>query len=166
MNESKKLEIKKAAANDAGIILDFIKRLAEYEKLSHEMTADESSLLQTVFSADPKAEALIGYFNKQPVCFAIYFYNYSTFKGKYGLYLEDLFVLPEYRGFGFGKEMLIHLASIAEKNNCGRFEWSVLDWNEPAINFYKNLGAFPLEDWTVFRLDEEGIKRLSAKKKD
>ncbi|GAB4132313.1 MAG: GNAT family N-acetyltransferase [Ignavibacteriales bacterium] len=159
-----KLVIRKAKNEDVGTILHFIQSLAEYEKLTHEVTATEEILLKTLFSESSNAYALLGYYNEKPVCFAIYFYNFSTFKGKPGLYLEDVFVLPEMRGKGFGKQMLIELAKIADENNCGRFEWSVLDWNEPAINFYKKLGAKPMDEWTVFRLDEEGIKNLSESK--
>lgn len=156
-----RLIIKKAEKKDVGTILNFIKALADYEKLSDEVVATEDSLRKTLFSEKSNAYALLGYYNEKPVCFSIYFYNYSTFKGKPGLYLEDVFVLPEMRGKGFGKQILKELAKIAKENNCGRFEWAVLNWNEPAINFYKKLGAKPMDDWTVFRLDEEGIKKLA-----
>lgn len=154
--------IKKATIEDVSTILFFIKSLAEYEKLAHEVSATEELLVKNLFGENPKAHALIGYHESKPVCFAIYFYNFSTFKGKPGLYLEDVFVLPEMRGKGFGKQMLIELAKIAVENNCGRFEWSVLDWNEPAINFYRSLGAKPMDEWTVFRLNEEELKKLAS----
>jgi len=161
-NMEEKLIVRKVKSEDVNIVLNFIKALAEYEKLTHEVTATPELLLRTLFSENSTAKALLGYYAGKPVCFAIYFYNFSTFKGKPGLYLEDVFVLPEMRGKGFGKQMLTELARIAKENDCGRFEWSVLDWNEPAINFYRSLGAKPMNDWTVFRLDEEGIKNLAA----
>ena len=157
-----KLEIRKATAEDASTVLNFIKGLAEYEKLFSEVTATEEQLRKTLFAGNPKAECLLGFADGKPVAFAIYFYNYSTFLAKYGLYLEDLFVLPEERGKGYGTAMLKHLARIAVEQDCGRFEWSVLDWNEPAIKFYKNLGAKPLEDWTTFRLTGEALKKLAG----
>ena len=121
--------IRPAEITQASIILDFIKKLAEYEELSHEVTATVSDLENSLFSVDSNAEAILGYLNGHPVAFAIYFHNYSTFLGKKGLYLEDLFVLPEFRGKGIGKKMLKYLANIAIERDCGRFEWSVLDWN-------------------------------------
>jgi len=162
-NMESKMQIRKANIDDTAVILNFIKLLADYEKLPHEVTATEELLKQTLYSEKSNAYALLGYWQSKPVCFAIYFYNFSTFKGKSGLYLEDVFVLPEMRGKGFGKQMLIELAKIAKENNCGRFEWSVLDWNEPAIKFYKSLGAKPMDQWTVFRLSEEGITNLAMK---
>lgn len=162
---SVELQIRQATIDDVSTILFFIRSLAEYEKLTHEVSATEELLKETLFSGKVNAYALLGFWNSQPVCFAIYFYNFSTFKGKPGLYLEDVFVLPEMRGKGFGKQMLIELAKIAKANNCGRFEWSVLDWNEPAIRFYKSLGAKPMNEWTVFRLDEIGIKNLAENQK-
>jgi GNAT superfamily N-acetyltransferase len=152
--------IKKAQESDSHIILDFIKKLAEYEKLSHDVSADVEQIKKTLFSNDTCSYCLIALLNECPVGFALYFYNYSTFLGKKGLYLEDLFVLPEMRGKGFGKKILINLAKIAAENNCGRFEWSVLDWNKPAIDFYESLGAKPNSGWTVYRFDENGIYNL------
>ncbi len=156
------LKIVKASEKDISIILSFIKKLAEYENLTSEVTATETSLRKTLFGKGAKVECILGYSENTPVAFAIYFYNYSTFLAKPGLYLEDLFVLPEERGKGFGKEMLKYLAGLAVKENCGRFEWAVLDWNEPAINFYKNLGAVPMNDWTVFRLTGAKLKSLGS----
>lgn len=155
------LKIIKAEKKDAGLLLNFIKQLAEYEKMLDEVTATEELLEKTVFGPDSKTEAVIGYYNDKPVGFAIYFYNFSTFVGKPGLYLEDLFVIPEMRGKGFGKTLLKHLAQIAVEKDCGRFEWSVLDWNEPAIKFYKSLGAVPMDEWTVYRLTGEPLKKLA-----
>ncbi len=154
-------KIKKATSEDTEIIFNFIYKLAEYEKLTAEVTTTPEILQQSLFGPNSNAETLIGYFNEKPVAFALYFFNFSTFKGKRGLYLEDLFVLPEMRGKGFGKELLKRLAQIAKENNCARFEWSVLDWNKPAIDFYKSIGAVPMDEWTVFRLDENGIENLT-----
>lgn len=156
--------IRIAREKDVSLILDFIKRLAEYEKLSHEVTATEDILKKSIFEKDSPVEVLLGYNGSNPVAFALFFHNFSTFIGKKGLYLEDLFVLPEERGKGFGKAMLVHLAKIAVERDCGRFEWSVLDWNEPAIKFYKNIGAVPMEDWTVYRLHGKALKNLSEQK--
>ncbi len=154
--------IREATEKDVPVILSFIRRLAEYEKLSHEVVAGEDDLRRTLFGDRRVAECRLGIFEEQPVCFAIFFHNYSTFKGKAGLYLEDLFVLPEYRGKGFGKAMLHHLAGIARERDCPRFEWSVLDWNEPAIRFYRSLGAEPMDEWTVFRLSGEALQKLAG----
>ena len=154
-------KIKKATTEDTEIIYNFIYKLAEYEKLTDEVTTSPEMLKKSLFGPDANAETIIGYFNEKPVAFALYFFNFSTFKGKRGLYLEDVFVLPEMRGKGFGKEMLKKLAQIAKENDCARFEWSVLDWNKPAINFYKGIGAVPMDEWTVFRLDEKGIENLA-----
>ena len=159
-----KLNIRKAEKKDAELILKFIKGLAEYEKLSGEVTADEEKIRGTLFTENPKAECIIGYAGEKPVTFAIFFHNYSTFLAKYGLYLEDLFVLPEERGQGYGTQMLRKLAQIAVERDCGRFEWSVLDWNKPAIDFYKALGAKPLNEWTTFRVDGKALKDLAGGK--
>ncbi len=153
-------EIRKGTNEDAVTIYNFIYQLAEYEKLTNEVTTNPSELAKTLFAENTRTHTIIGYYKNKPVGFALYFYNYSTFKGKSGLYLEDLFVIPEMRGKGFGKLLLLELAKIAKDNNCARFEWSVLDWNKPAIDFYKSLGAKPMDEWTVFRLDENGIKNL------
>ena len=158
--ENLKFEIKKGTIDDVEIIHNFIYQLAEYENLTHEITTTPEELAKTMFSANSHVHTIIGYYKNEPVAFALYFFNYSTFKGRSGLYLEDLFVIPEMRGNGFGKKILIELGRIAKKNNCARFEWSVLDWNQPAIEFYKNLGANPMDGWSVFRLTENGIKNL------
>jgi len=144
--------IKFADENDVPIILDFIKKLAEYEKLSNEVIATEDELRKTLFLEKSNAEVILGYFNETPVAFALFFHNYSTFLAKKGIYLEDLFVLEEFRRNGFGKIMLKFLAKLAIDRNCGRFEWSVLDWNTPAINFYKKIGADLKEEWILTRL--------------
>ena len=161
MTAQDNLEIRKGTIEDSEIILGFIKKLAEYEKLSHQVTASIDKIKETIFSGSSNAETLLAFYQKQPVGFALYFYNYSTFKAMKGLYLEDLFVNPDMRGKGFGKKLLAHLAMIAKDEGCGRFEWSVLDWNEPAIKFYKNIGAEVMDEWTGYRLEEEGINNLA-----
>lgn len=153
--------IKMAAKEDAPIVLDFIKKLAEYEKLSHEVTATVEDLNCTLFSENSNTQAVIGYLENQPVSVAIFFHNYSTFLGKKGLYLEDLFVLPKVRGKGIGKSMLKYLAKIALERDCGRFEWSVLDWNETAINFYKNIGAEIKKEWLTTRISGKSLVNLA-----
>jgi GNAT superfamily N-acetyltransferase len=155
------LTIRPAIESDIPALLSLIKQLAEYEKLSHAVVATESDIRRSLFGPRPVAEALIGESDGKAVAFAVFFHNYSTFLGRPGLYLEDLFVVPTCRGKGFGKMMLAHLAKIAVERNCGRFEWSVLDWNEPAIEFYKKLGAVPMNEWTVFRLEGAALERLA-----
>ena len=152
--------IRPAEITQASIILDFIKKLAEYEKLSHEVTATVNDLEKSLFSKESNAESVIGFYKDRPVAFAIYFHNYSTFLGKKGLYLEDLFVLPEFRGKGIGKEMLKYLAKIALERDCGRFEWSVLDWNESAIKFYESLGAELKNEWIITRITGKPLFEL------
>ena len=159
----KKLIIRNAQKDDVPIILSFIKKLAEYEKLSYEVTATNEILEESLFAPNTNAFCIIGYLDNKPVAFAIYFFNYSTFLGKKGLYLEDLFVLPEHRNNGVGEKMLKYLANIALKNNCGRFEFAVLDWNEPAIRFYKNLGAEFKNEWTTTRIDGKALEKLANK---
>jgi GNAT superfamily N-acetyltransferase len=159
-------EIKPATVNDVPVILSFIKKLAEYEKMAHEVRATEEGLRQTLFGERRYAEVVIGYYRGEPVGFALFFHNYSTFLGKPGIYLEDLFVDERRRGKGFGKALLVHLARLAKERDCGRLEWSVLDWNEPSINFYKSLGATPMDDWTVFRVAGEALDRLAGEQID
>jgi GNAT superfamily N-acetyltransferase len=154
-------EIKPATIEDVPIILSFIKGLAEYEKLSHEVVATEEILQETLFGQKPFAEVVIGYYQQQPVCFALFFHNFSTFLGRPGIYLEDLFVQPEFRGKGFGGKLLTYLAKLTKERKCGRLEWSVLDWNESAIRFYKGLGAKPMEEWTIFRVTGEALDKLA-----
>jgi GNAT superfamily N-acetyltransferase len=141
--------------------LSFIKKLAIYEKLVHEVTATEETLRETLFGQRRYAEVIIGYYRGEPVGFALFFHNYSTFLGRPGIYLEDLFVDEEHRGKGFGKALLVHLARLTKERNCGRLEWAVLDWNEPSINFYKALGARQMDEWTVFRVTGEALDKLA-----
>jgi GNAT superfamily N-acetyltransferase len=155
-------EIKPATIDDVPLILSFIKQLAEFEKLSHEVVATEDTLKQTLFGDKPYAEVVIGYLNKEPVSFALFFHNYSTFLGRPGIYLEDLFVKPEIRGQGIGYKMLVYLARLAKSRNCGRVEWWVLDWNEAAIDFYKRIGAKPMDEWTVFRVTGTELEELAG----
>ena len=156
------LRIEKATIDDVPLILQFIRELAEYEKLLDRVTTTEEVLRETLFGPRPAAEVLLAYQTNEPVGFAIYFFNYSTFMGRPGLYLEDLFVRPAVRGRGFGRALLAHLAKIAIERNCGRMEWAVLDWNEPAIGFYKRLGAVPMDDWTVFRVWDKALQDLAG----
>ena len=144
--------IRTATATDVPLILDFIRGLATYEKLAHEVIATEATLQHTLFGATPAAQVVIAEVDGQPAGFALYFFNYSTFLAQPGLYLEDLFVRPEFRGAGTGKALLLHLAKIANARGCGRMEWSVLDWNEPAIKFYESLGARRMREWQICRL--------------
>lgn len=154
--------IKSASVTDVPLILSFIKQLAEYEKLSHEVAATEDLLTETLFGENAKAEVIIGYLADEPVAFALFFHNYSTFLGRPGIYLEDLFVSPDVRGKGIGHKILVYLAKLAKSRNCGRLEWSVLDWNTPAIDFYKRIGAVPMNEWTVFRLTGDALDHLAA----
>jgi GNAT superfamily N-acetyltransferase len=144
--------IRSATPADVPLILAFISDLAAYEKLLHEVVATEETLRRTLFGEPPAAQVVIAEEDGRPAGFALYFFNYSTFLSRPGLYLEDLFVKPEFRGRGTGKALLLHLAKIANARGCGRMEWAVLDWNEPAKGFYKKLGAVPLDDWRVMRL--------------
>ncbi len=159
-----KPDIRIVPANEADVplILRLIQGLSVYEKLAHEVTATEEGLRETLFGARPSAEVVIAYAGEEPAGFALFFQNYSTFLGRPGLYLEDLFVVPEYRGRGYGKALLQHLASLAVERGCGRFEWSVLDWNEPAIGFYKKLGAKPMDAWTIFRVAGDALQKLAS----
>ncbi len=156
--------IERATERDVPLILGLIKGLAEYEKLTDEVRATEDDLRRSLFGPNPAAEVVVGYAGDEPVGFALFFNNYSTFLARPGLYLEDLFVLPAWRGHGYGRQLLAHLATLAVERGCGRLEWAVLDWNEPAIGFYKNLGAKPLYDWTVFRVTGDGLHQLAAQK--
>jgi GNAT superfamily N-acetyltransferase len=152
--------VRNATERDVPVLLEMIHELAAFERLTHQVTADTATLSDALFKRKA-AEALIGEEDGVPVAFAIFFHNFSTFLGKAGLYLEDLFVRPAHRGKGFGDSFLRHLAKIALERGCGRFEWAVLDWNENAIRFYRRLGAEPLGDWTVFRLNERGMQGLA-----
>ncbi|MBA4405726.1 GNAT family N-acetyltransferase [bacterium] len=150
-----------ATEADVPLILSLIKGIAEYEKLSHEVVATENLLKENLFGKRRTAEVLLADFKNEPAGFALFFHNFSTFLGKPGIYLEDLFVKPELRGEGIGKLLLTYLGKLAIERDCGRIEWSVLDWNEPAINFYKKLGAHPMDEWTVFRVTGEAIGKLA-----
>jgi GNAT superfamily N-acetyltransferase len=156
------ITIRPATVQDVPLILQFIKALAEYEKLTHDVIATEPKLRGALFGPRPEAEVVIAFADGEPAGFALFFHNFSTFVGRHGLYLEDLFVKPEWRGHGIGKRLLIHLARLAVERECGRFEWSVLDWNEPAIGFYRSLGARPLDDWIVFRVTGEALHQLAG----
>ena len=155
-------EIREAVDDDLPLILRFIKDLAEYERMKDDVITTEAILKHSIFGEGSNTSVLLAFYNDEPVGFAIYFYNFSSFLGKKGIYLEDLFVQPDARGKGFGKALLIRLAEIARDENCGRLEWAVLDWNEPAIDFYKNLGAVQMDEWTVFRLNREAIEILAG----
>ncbi len=153
--------IRPARVEDVPIILQLIRDLATYERAPHEVTATGEQLIDVLFGERPAAEVLLAFEGQSPVGFAVFFHNFSTWLGRPGLYLEDLFVKPEKRGKGYGRALLIELAKIARERECGRMEWAVLDWNEPAINFYRALGAKPMDEWTVFRLTRDGIARLA-----
>jgi GNAT superfamily N-acetyltransferase len=156
-----KTKIRPATVADVPIILQLIRDLATYERAPDQVTATEEQLIDVLFGAKPAAEVLLQFENETPVGFAVFFHNFSTWLGRPGLYLEDLFVKPEYRGKGYGRDLLVKLAGIARERGCGRMEWAVLDWNEPAIQFYKKLGARPLEEWRIFRLTRDGIGKLA-----
>ena len=161
MTTSSNFIIRAATEDDAAVILSLIKDLAEYEHLSHEVEATAESIRQSLFGEHPVAEALIGEYDGIAVSFALFFYNFSTFLGKPGIYLEDLYVKPQHRSNGFGRRMLAHIARLAKERNCGRFEWSVLDWNEPAIRTYDRLNAQPMKEWILYRLTGEALDRLA-----
>lgn len=155
------ITIRPANKNDAALILSFIQGLAEYEKLADEVVGTEQDLQRTLFSARPSAEVLIAEHMGNPTGFALFFTSYSTFLARPGIYLEDLFVLPEYRGHGIGKALLAFLAGLVVERKMGRLDWSVLDWNEPAIRFYEQIGARGLTDWTQYRLDGKALRELA-----
>ncbi len=154
--------IRPATIDDVPVILALIRELAEYEKLSDEVAATDDVLRETLFGNQPGAEVLIASVDDQPAGFALFFHNFSTFLGLPGIYLEDLFVRPEFRGSGLGRTLLAYLARLATERSCGRLEWSVLDWNEPAIGFYKKLGAEAMSDWAVYRLTGDALDTLAA----
>lgn len=153
--------IDRATERDVPLILRLINELAVYEKLAHEVTATEDGLRRTLFGPFPAAEVLIGYANDEPAGFALFFANYSTFLALPGIHLEDLFVVPAWRGRGLGRQLLARLAALAVERECGRLEWTVLDWNAPAIGFYKSLGARALDDWTIFRVTGDSLRALA-----
>ena len=155
--------IRKAEAQDTPLVLDFISQLAIYEKMIDDVVATEENLREWLFGETPFAHVVIGEYYKQPVGFALFFTNFSTFLGRPGIFLEDLFVLPEHRGKGYGKTLLAYLAKLAVDNRFGRVEWTVLDWNEPAIKVYKAIGAKPMEEWTIFRLTGAELVKVGKK---
>jgi GNAT superfamily N-acetyltransferase len=157
------IEIRAAGEEDVPLILHFIRRLAEYERLAHEVVATEEGLREGLFGARPGAEVAIAEWEGKPAGFALFFHNFSTFLGRRGLYLEDLFVEPEHRGRGIGRALLAHLARLAVERGCGRLEWWVLDWNEDAIRFYCSLGAVPMDDWTVYRVTGDALRTLAER---
>jgi GNAT superfamily N-acetyltransferase len=154
-------KIRSARVGDVPVILKLIRDLATYERAPNEVAATEEQLVDVLFGEKPAAEVLLAFENETPIGFAVFFHNFSTWLGRPGLYLEDLFVKPEKRGKGYGRALLMHLAKIAHDRGCGRMEWAVLNWNEPAIKFYHALGAKPMDEWTVFRLTRDGITRLA-----
>jgi GNAT superfamily N-acetyltransferase len=156
------LSIRPAIPADLPLIAGFIRDLAEYEKLSHEVRFDEAKLGENLFGARPYAEVVIGEIDGTPQGFALFFHNFSTFEGRPGIYLEDLFVRPEARGSGLGKALLAHLAKLCVERDCARLEWWVLDWNAPSIGFYQSLGAKLMDEWTVMRVDGEALMKLAG----
>ena len=154
--------IRHAEEKDAALILWFIRELAVYEKLEHEVTATEDMIRERLFGSKPMAEVVIGEDRGRPVGFALFFHNFSTFVGKPGIYLEDLYVIPEERGNGFGKCLLSYIAKLAVERDCGRFEWAVLDWNEPSIQFYQSIGARLMKEWIIHRVDGEALEKLAG----
>ena len=162
MKQSADFEIRAARMEDVRVILQLIRDLATYERAPDEVTATEEQLIAVLFGERPAAEVLLAFEGNLPVGFAIYFYNFSTWLARPGLYLEDLFVNPEKRGKGYGRALLVELAKIARDRGCGRMEWAVLNWNEPAIKFYQTLGARPMNEWTVFRLTRDEIAKLAG----
>lgn len=157
------IEITPATSPDVPLLLTLIRALAEYERLADQVSATEDRLRESLFGPRPAAEAVIGHLDGQPVAFALFFQTYSTFLGRPGMHLEDIFVKPEYRGRGLGEALLRHLARVAVERQCGRFEWAVLDWNAPAIGFYRKLGAEVLADWRICRVAGDALARLGAR---
>ena len=155
-----KFAIRPAQPEETGLVLEFIKKLAAYEKCSDEVVADEATLYQSLF-VEKAAEVVFAEEDGVVIGFALFFHNFSTFVGRKGLYLEDLFIIPEKRGLGYGKAILKYLADIAVERNCGRMEWICLDWNTPSLAFYRSIGAFPLDEWTVQRMTEERVKAFA-----
>jgi GNAT superfamily N-acetyltransferase len=160
--ETPGFQVKTATESDVPVIFSFIKKLAEYERLSSEVVATEELLRETLFGQRRTAEVAIGYFETKTVGFVLFFHTYSTFLGKPGLYIEDLFIDEDYRGRGYGRALLLHVARLAKERGCGRLEWAVLDWNQPAIGFYKKLGAVPMSEWTVFRVAGKSLDELAS----
>ena len=161
MKEAANFQIRPTQVGDVPVILELIRDLATYERAPNEVVATEEQLVDFLFGPRPAAEVLLAFEGESPIGFALFFHNFSTWLGRPGLYLEDLFVKPEKRGKGHGRALLVELAKIARNRGCGRMEWAVLDWNEPAIKFYRTLGAKPMDEWTVFRLTRDGIAGLA-----
>lgn len=162
MTTPKPLRIEPAQPADAALIVALVRELAEYERLLKDVRITPDDVHRDLFGPRASAEAVIARVGDDPIGFALWFYNYSTFEGRPGLYLEDLFVRPDFRGHGYGEALLRHLARVAVERGCARFEWSVLDWNEPAIAFYRKLGAVPLDDWTVQRVSGDALRALGG----
>jgi GNAT superfamily N-acetyltransferase len=160
-SESADFHIESASVADVPLILHMIKQLAEYEKLAHEVIATEAGLQEALFGSRPFGEVVLGYVGLEPVGFALFFHTFSTFRGAPGIYLEDLFVEPPWRGRGFGRRLLAHLAAIAVARGCHRLEWSVLNWNTPAIGFYRRIGATAMDDWTMYRLTGPALHKVA-----
>ena len=156
------LSIRRARPDQAGLVLDFVRELAEYEKLSHEVEATEAMIADALFGSDPRLFCAIAEWNGEPVGFAVWFLNFSTFSGRHGVYLEDLYVRPSHRGKGLGKALLVYLAKECVDNGWSRLQWAVLDWNAPSIAFYKSLGAVMLDDWTLCRVSGAALSRLAG----
>ena len=163
MKNKNKLKIREANINDVSLILSLIEEIADYEKLRHEVIATENDIRENLFGEKKYAEVLIAEYENEPAGQALFFNNFSTFIGRPGIYLEDLFVRPKFRGKGIGKALLLKLVELAKNRNCGRVEWCVLDWNEPAINFYKKLGAIPMDGWSIFRVTEDKFEKILDK---
>ena len=161
MPASSHIDIRPATVGDVALLLGFIKELAAYERAEHEVVATEASLRASLFGEGARARALVCRVDGENAGFAVYFFNYSTWQGRQGLYLEDLYVSPAHRKAGAGKAMLQHLARLAVANNCGRFEWSVLDWNQPAIDFYRSIGAVAMDEWVRYRLAGEVLEKFA-----
>ena len=159
--ENTKFTIRPARPNEAGLVLEFINKLAVYEKCADEVVADETTLYHSLF-VEKSAEVVFAEEDGVVIGFALFFHNFSTFVGRKGLYLEDLFIIPEKRGLGYGKALLNHLAKIAVERHCGRMEWICLDWNKPALKVYRSIGAIPMDEWTVQRLDEDALKKFAG----
>ena len=161
MSESDRVRIEPATDRDVPVLLSLIQSLADYERLSHQVVATEARLRESLFGERPAAEAAIAYADGRHAGYAVWFHTFSTFIGKRGLYLEDVFVLPEFRGRGIGRALLGHVAQVAVARDCGRLEWAVLDWNEPAIGFYRRIGAGPVEGWSIFRIMGDPLQALA-----
>ena len=155
MNQDEKISIRESTIDDIPLILNFIKELAEYEKMLDEVFASEATLKESLFGSNKYAEVLIAEYEGKPAGQVLFFHNFSTFKGKPGIYIEDIYVKPQYRGKGIGKALFNNLNELAKQRNCGRVEWVVLNWNKQAINFYEKIGAVPMKDWIIYRLSED-----------